>query len=434
MKKTLLLIAAVAMAFISCNKDGGKENEKTQLKAEVSLEVPAELQYGQPAELVATIVTDESISGVTFVGAKKEGETYTIIGENQPAQLDGNVAKVDFFADNKEITDVAVFVTSGKKEAQAYFPTKVTGELDGTVWFSDPATFKASPKVATHENDAAAYPNAGTGAGCDMPSYFSMHGVKVGNEWKHIVSLSEARPQDGKDVSFAFVNVLENTAKQPDQIAYIGSQRGFAFCNLSSLTAGTVGRQCDAYAVDGHEMKKLAESASNFKMRLVRGSWKGAEHWNEAEYKFIDALFLNLNKAQTNLEKMQAYYQLGQIQRVLDSATLVPAPETEEELTSFGGTNLLRQFVDLGPTAAKAPNETWRAGDYILFRSARTVEGQDTPKYYYGIMQIQQIPDINNTLVDVQGKEGKRMDNKEEINNLFGKPLYASIKIQCELK
>ena len=431
MKKTLLLIAAVAMAFVSCDKEGGKENKK-ELKAEVKLEVPAELQYGQPVELTATIVTDDAISDVTFVGAKKSGETYAIVGENQTATLEGNVAKVTFFADTKDMTDIAVLVAAGKKEAKAYFPTKVAGELAGTVWFSDPATFKAAPKVATHENDAATYPEANTGAGCDMPSFFSMHGVKVGSEWKHIVSLSEARPQDGKDVSIAFVNVLENTAKQPDQIAYIGSQRGFAFCKLSSLTAGTVGRQCDAYAVDGHEMKKLAES--DFKMRLVRGSWKGADHWNEAEYKFIDALYLKLKKAETNLEKIQAYYELGEIQRVLDNATLAPAPAEgeapSEELTSFGGTSLLRQFVELGPSSKKEISETWRAGDYILFRSGRTVEGQDTPKYYYGIMQIQQIPDISKAL----NPETKRMDNIEEINKLFGKPLYVGIKTQCEIK
>ncbi len=433
MKKTLLMIAAVAMAFVSCDKDGGN-GKKTELKAEVKMEVPAELQYGQPVALTATVVTDNALTGVTFVGVRKSGETYEVIGEDQAGTLEGNVAKVNFFADTKEMTDIAVIVAAGKKEAKAYFPVeKVAGELPGTVWFSDPEVFKAAPKVATHDNDAVTYPAPNTGAGCDMPSFFSMHGMKIGNEWKHVVSLSEARPQDGKDVSFAFVNVLENTAKQPDNLAYIGSQRGFAFCTANRLTAGTVGRQCDAYEVDGHGIKKMAEQDANFKMRLVRGSWKGADHWNEQDYKFIDGLYLRLKSAKTDLEKMKAYYELGEIQRVMDNATLVSAdsvPAEGEELTAFGGTGLLRQFVDFGPSAKSAVDETWRAGDYILFRSARTVEGQETPKYYYGIMQIQLIPDISKALNAETGK----MDNIEEINNLFGKPLYVGIKTQCELK
>ncbi len=432
MKKTLLLIAAAAVALVSCDKESGN-SDKTKLEAEIQMEVPAELQYGQPASLTATIIADEAITGVSMTGAKKNMEAYTLVGEKQIAVVEGNVAKIQFFADTKDMTDIEVLVEAGKKQAKTYFSTKVTGEAQGTVWFSDPVALKASPKVATHENDAATYPAVGSGAGCDEPSFFSMHGVKVGEEVKHIVSLSEARPLDGKDVSMAFVNVLENTAKQPDKIAYIGSQRGFAFTEISRLSAGTIGRQCDVYEVDGHNMKKAAETG--FKMRLVRGSWKGADHWKEEEYKLVDGLYLRLKSAETNLEKMKAYYELGEIQRVLDNATLDSVVEEgSDELTSFGGTGLLRQYVDAGPSAKTAPNETWRAGDYILFRSERPVEGQDVSKYYYGIMQIQQIPDLSKTWVDVAGKDGQRMDNKEEVNNLFGKALYVGIKTQCEIK
>lgn len=427
MKKTLMMIAATTVLFASCDKEGGKG--KGTLEAEITMEVP-ELVYAQPTSLTATVVSSEPVRNVVFAGAKKTGDTYSIIGENQPGTVEGTALTVDFFADTKEMTDVAVTVSAGSKSKTAYFPvSKISGEILGDVWVSDPVEMQADAKVANHENDNATYTEPNTGAGSDTPSFFSMHGLKVNGEVKHILSLSEARPADGKNVSFAFVNVLENTAKQPDQIAYIGSQRGFAFCKISSLTAGTIGRQCDAYEVEGHSVKKAAES--DFKMRLVRGSWKGADHWDEAEYKFVDALNLKIKNAKTNLEKMQAYWALRGIQERFDSATLVDGDPAEgEELTSFGGTSLLRRVVDYGPSAKKDPNETLRPGDYILIRSGRTemIGEQEVTKYYYGIIQLQVFPDESKAL----NAEG-RMENIEEINKLFKQPMYMSVKTQCEI-
>ena len=434
MKKTLFLLAAVALSFVACSKDdSGSSNTDSvkELTAEVNVRFTSDvLAYGQPNSLSVAVNSDEVIDKCSAIAVKKEGETYTEVGEVQTLELSEAKASVDqvfhaeYFADSKDMTDIAVTVNSGKLAKTVYFPVKVEGELPGTVWIDEKAFFTASPKVATHENNPDLYPNANTGAGCDEPSFFSMHGMNINGEVKHIVSLSEARPLDGKDLSFVLCNVLENTSKAPNAIAYIGSQRGFVFCDIATTTAGTIGRQCDAYNVDGHDIKKAAELA-NFKFCLVRGSWK-VGHFDEndaAAYDAVSRLNNQIKSANTNLEKMKAFWALGEIQRTMDTATLPNELPEGVDPTSLKVTNMLRQFIDLGPTAKNAPNEQWRAGDFIILRSKRGEQ------YYYGIMQIRQVPDITACLNADTG----RADNIEGLNKLFGQKLYVSIKCQCEV-
>ena len=422
MKKTLFALAAMALIAVSCNKDGGDDTKVVPLDATFTLttELTEALPYGQPTTLEGTAVTTATLDSYVLTAVKKSGEAYVAVGEAQAFKAAGNEMSVEFFADSKEMTDIEVALKAGKQEAKFYFPATAAGELKGTFWMNDAVMMAATPKVGTNENDPETYPVAGTGAGSDIPSFFSMRGATVNGEVKHILSLNDAREVGGVDVSMAWVNVLQNTSNN----VYIGGQRGLAFVRCNSLTAGTVGRQCDVYEVDGKKID-IEKTDNAFGLSAIRGSWAG-ESYDEEEYKFVDKLFLDINKAETNLEKMKAFWALYQIQEVLDNATL----GVEENPTNLSNKNMYRRYVEAGETSAKALSEQFRAGDYFIIRT--NAGTADAPQYIYGIIQVLQLPDDSYTFtLPSTGVDGKMCMDKEKTAELFEKPAYFSIKTQC---
>lgn len=217
------------------------------------------------------------------------------------------------------------------------------------------------------------------------------------------------------------LNVLENTAKN----ITLGSQRGYMYSGMkrTSLGGGTTGRQCDVYKYGDHQI--MDENVDiNFTMKYVRGSWAGKSYHPEL-FTAVDNIFVNLKKAETNLEKIKAFYALGEIQRKLDNSTL----GVTEEPTSLGGKTYLRKWVGAGN--GKSLEEVQRAGDYIIIRSVRQAKGEETPRYYYGLIQVMMFEyDDAQTFVE---KDGLRFIDPEKAKDLFMKPVYLDIKTQCEI-
>ena len=422
MKKTLLFAAALTMLFASCDKNN---DGKKELDAEFALETVGALTYGEPVALTGTITSNTAIDKVVFTGAKKaEDGTFAVVGEAQEGSIDGTTASVEFFADSKDINAIEVILSASKSAKKFYFDApKVTGELKGDVWFNDAAMLYPDNKVKNHQNSPEEFPEEFTGAGSDTKSFFSMHGVKVNGKIEHILSLNDLLSVDGKNASFCFLNVLQNTSNN----GFIGSQRGYMFSAMvaSSLGGGTTGRQCDIYKYGNHQIKDENVDL-NFKMARYRGSWSG-NNYKEELFKEIDRIFLNLKSPKTNLEKIKAFYALGEIQRKFDNSTL----GEEENPTNFKGDTYLRKWNFAGEKATSAPTEQYRAGDYIIFRSERKKEGEDKARYYYGIMQIKEF-EGDDSLCFVE-KDGKRYIDKERAMNLFMKPVYLDIKTQCEI-
>ncbi len=374
MKKTLLFAAALTMLLASCDKNN---DGKKELDAEFALETVEALTYGEPVALTGTITSNTAIDKVVFTGAKKaEDGTFAVVGEAQEGSIDGTTASVEFFADSKDINAIEVVLSTSDAAKKFYFDApKVTGEPKGDVYFNDAAVLYPDNKVENHENSPEKYPDEFTGAGSDTKSFFSMHGVKVGGKVEHILSLNDLLAVDGKNASFCFLNVLENTAKN----ITLGSQRGYMYSGMkrTSLGGGTTGRQCDVYKYGDHQI--MDENVDiNFTMKYVRGSWAGKSYHPEL-FTAVDNIFVNLKKAETNLEKIKAFYALGEIQRKLDNSTL----GVTEEPTSLGGKTYLRKWVGAGN--GKSLEEVQRAGDYIIIRSVRQAKGEETPRYYYGL-------------------------------------------------
>lgn len=420
MKKTLLFAAALTMLLASCDKNN---DGKKELDAEFALETVGELTYGEPVALTGTITSNTAIDKVVFTGAKKaEDGTFAVVGEAQEGSIDGTTASVEFFADSKDINAIEVVLSTSDAAKKFYFDApKVTGEPKGDVYFNDAAVLYPDNKVENHENSPEKYPDEFTGAGSDTKSFFSMHGVKVNGKVEHLLSLNDLLAVDGKNASFCFLNVLQNTAKN----ITLGSQRGYMYSGMkrTSLGGGTTGRQCDIYKYGDHQI--MDENVDiNFTMKYVRGSWAGKSYHPEL-FTAVDNIFVNLKKAETNLEKIKAFYALGEIQRKLDNSTL----GVTEEPTSLGGKTYLRKWVGAGN--GKSLEEVQRAGDYIIIRSVRQAKGEETPRYYYGLIQVMMFEyDDAQTFVE---KDGLRFIDPEKAMDLFMKPVYLDIKTQCEI-
>ncbi len=420
MKKSLLFAAALTMLFASCDKNN---DGKKELDAEFALETVEALTYGEPVALTGTITSNTAIDKVVFTGAKKaEDGTFAVVGEAQEGSIDGTTASVEFFADSKDINAIEVVLSTSDAAKKFYFDApKVTGEPKGDVYFNDSAVLYPDNKVENHENSPEKYPEEFTGAGSDTKSFFSMHGVKVGGKVEHILSLNDLLAVDGKNASFCFLNVLQNTSNN----GFIGSQRGYMYSGMkkTSLGGGTTGRQCDTYKYGDHQITD-ENVDSDFTMKYVRGSWAGKSYHPEL-FTAVDNIFVSLKKAETNLEKIKAFYALGEIQRKLDNSTL----GVTEEPTSLGGKTYLRKWVGAGN--GKSLEEVQRAGDYIIIRSVRQAKGEETPRYYYGLIQVMMFEyDDAQTFVE---KDGLRFIDKEKAMDLFMKPVYLDIKTQCEI-
>lgn len=420
MKKTLLFAAALTMLLASCDKNN---DGKKELDAEFALETVEALTYGEPVALTGTITSNTAIDKVVFTGAKKaEDGTFAVVGEAQEGSIDGTTASVEFFADSKDINAIEVVLSTSNAAKKFYFDApKVTGEPKGDVYFNDSAVLYPDNKVENHENSPEKYPEEFTGAGSDTKSFFSMHGVKVGGKVEHILSLNDLLAVDGKNASFCFLNVLQNTEKN----ITLGKHRGYMYSGMkrTSLGGGTTGRQCDCYRYGDHQI--MDENVDiDFTMKYVRGSWAGNSYHPEL-FTAVDNIFVSLKKAETNLEKIKAFYALGEIQRKLDNSTL----GVTEEPTSLGGKTYIRKWVNAGN--GKGLEEVQRAGDYIIIRSVRQAEGEETPRYYYGLIQVMMFEyDDAQTFVE---KDGLRFIDPEKAMDLFMKPVYLDIKTQCEI-
>ena len=416
MKKSLLLAlsAVVAMFATSCDKDS---SSKKTLDAEFTLtEQLGTVTYGQPVELEGTVISSVAITNASAVTAKNG----TVVGTAQELKISGDKITGLVFIDSMDAAEITVTLGAGNKSKDFSFPIEKVNPAARKIGFyaNDALCMQADSIVQNHVNTPDVFPVEFTGKGSDVPSFFSMLGVKVGNEVKHVLTLTEARERDGEKLSFGWVNVLQNTSNR----VYIGGQRGYMFtgCKASALGGGTTGRQCDIYEVDGHQIKD--ENVDDFGMTIIRGSW--SPEYDEEQYKFVDALFINIpSECETELDRVKGIYNLSKIQEVMDNATL----GEETEPTSLPNKTYCRRYTDAGHTAKKNLADNFKAGDYLVLRSK--VKVGESFEYYYGILQIVQLYDDSAAVTTAEN--GFTCLDTKLAKDLFLKPNYFSVKVQC---
>lgn len=416
MKKSLVLAlsAVVAMFATSCDKDS---SSKKTLDAEFTLtEQLGTVTYGQPVELEGTVISSVAITNASAVTAKNG----TVVGTTQELKISGDKITGLVFIDSMDAAEITVTLGAGNKSKDFSFPIEKVNPAARKIGFyaNDALCMQADSIVQNHVNTPDVFPVEFTGKGSDVPSFFSMLGVKVGNEVKHVLTLTEARERDGEKLSFGWVNVLQNTSNR----VYIGGQRGYMFtgCKASALGGGTTGRQCDIYEVDGHQIKD--ENVDDFGMTIIRGSW--SPEYDEEQYKFVDALFINIpSSCETELDRVKGIYNLSKIQEVMDNATL----GEETEPTSLPNKTYCRRYTDAGHTAKKNLADNFKAGDYLVLRSK--VKVGESFEYYYGILQIVQLYDDSAAVTTAEN--GFTCLDTKLAKDLFLKPNYFSVKVQC---
>lgn len=414
----LLTIFFVGIHFSSCKKDEEKEANVQFTLDQTSFDV---VNYAAPLQIKGTATSDKPITSLTFTGVKLENGVYVPKGDAQeyPSTSTSTINfDMEYFVDSKEITHIEIKATVGNAIKTTYISIgKVEGEANGSA-FVGQVILKSDTMVWNHENHPDVYPTPNTGASSSTPSIFSIQGVNINGEIKHVLSVDELRSVDGLNGSFCFLNVLQNTSNG----AYIGSQRGYMFSNLwkTQLGGGTTGRQCNLYEINGKAIRQEKIDTTQFK--IIAGSWIGSG-WNEARYKLVDSLFTVLgDEATTNSAKIRANYLLGKIQSRLDNATL----GVTDNPTSLGALNYARRRTDAGTGSTSPMVENFRTGDYIILKS------QKGGKLYYGIMQIVQMYDDTQCFVNVEGV-GQKI-GQEEAKMLFLKPLILNIKVQTAVE
>lgn len=408
----------LAVALVACEKND--EEAKAKLEATITLAEGVEaaiaegVAYGQPIAVQGRVSTTDALTEVVLTGVAKSGESYVAKGSAQTLEQKGIEVDHLWFADTKEATHLEVKLVASVKSVAFYFPLgAVEGEWNYGAWTEPTAVLMADNKIANNANSPDLYPTANTGAGSDTKSFISMNGVEVNGERKHILSLNELLPVDGAGTSFCWANVYQNTTNN----ITLGSQRGYVLCDVPTLTAGTIGRQCDVYKYGEHFLNKANCPPADLS-RIV-GSWAG-EDYDEEEYRFVDALFLSIpEEVETLADQMRAFYQLGEIQRVLDNSTL----GVEVEPTTLTNANMYRQFTDAGNGIS---SENFRAGDYIIMHTENKV-GEQTV-YTYGIIQIVQLYDVSKHIIT--NEDGKQFIDPNQTESLFKQPCYFNIKSQ----
>lgn len=412
-----LVLLSVSFLCISCDKDDVKEANVQFTLEKTAIDVA---KFAEPLLVKGTITADKAITGIYLTGVKKQENVYVATGEPQEYKVSGQAAvnlTMEYFVDSKDITHIEIKVAVGDLSKNAYISVaSVTGDAKGSAFLGQ-VILRADTMVWNAENHPEVYTTPNTGAEAKTTAFFSIHGVMINGVKKHALTGDELRSVQGQNGSFAFVNVLQNTANK----AYIGSQRGYMFTNLwtSQLGGGTTGRQCDIYEIGGKAIRQANIDTTSF--RIVPGSWIGT-NWNEAQYKFVDSLFLRIaDEATSEASKMRAYYQLGRIQTTLDNSTL----GEQNNPTNLGTLNFARRRANAGTSGTSAMVEQFRAGDYIILKN---IKGG---KLYYGIMQIVQMYDDTQAMVNVEGV-GQKL-GQEEAKQLFHKPLILNVKVQTQL-
>ena len=74
MKKTIFALAALALVFVSCNKDGGDDKVKPLDATLTFAQESVELVYGEPTVIAGTIQTSATVSQAVLTGVKGQDE------------------------------------------------------------------------------------------------------------------------------------------------------------------------------------------------------------------------------------------------------------------------------------------------------------------------------------------------------------------------
>jgi len=346
--KYLLILVVAGLGFAACNNEESI-NYLNMPAPDVQL-VADEISsaaFGGNVEIAGTATSEVGVRDIAYTLLKKSGSDYVPIGIPKYVALDTIARKIDFsipvLIEDDEVAAVEVAVTDVvTKSSKTLFLIKaITGIPQGGVYVFNQV--EMAPEYERPENPV-------------QPYLFSTVGVNVNGKVKHVLTLKEAKETNSRGIDFAFINVWKNTQNNPPTAASRLGNRGFAFCDVSQLSRGPIGRQCD------NDWLPVRDTTCMF---LVTDNIAAAANFNQ--------LF------ETAADNWKTYKALNQIPELYPSWKV--------------GTN----YYILQRNGASADNTTacsinLKAGSFIVFRR------QNDNNFKYGIIKILEVADDTDAL------------------------------------
>lgn len=352
MKLKYVLIALTVWGGISsCDDDDERINYLNMAAPDVQLvtdEVPS-AAFGESIAVAGTVNSEVGIRDIGYTLMKKDGSGYASIGLEKYYLLDTIAKKLDFsipvLIEDDEVAAVEVTVTDvvAKSSKALFVISSITGVPQGGAY-----VFNLVEMAPEYERPADPV----------QPCLFSATGVNVNGTVKNVLTLKEAKDANSRGIDFAFINMWKNTQTNPPTASSRLGNRGFAFCDVSQLGRGPIGRQCDL------EWLPKRDTTCMF---LVSDNIASAAN--------LSQLF------ETASDNWKTYKALDQIPEFYTTWTV--------------GTNY-NVFQRSGSSAdnTTACSENLKNGSFIVFRR------QNNKNFKYGIIQILEAANDKDVLAD----------------------------------
>lgn len=239
--KTLyyILFPVSLVAFLATACDDNKSTDYSAMPApEIQLEQPAmdSATFGAEVQITGSVNSEVGVRDISYVLLKKNGEEYVVASANKNYALDTIAKKIDFAIpvkiEDEEVKGIEITATDVvTKSTKTIFTIKgVKGVPSGNAY-----VFNSIEMAPEYEQPIDP----------TQPCLFSAVGINVNGTVKNVLTLREAKDANTRGIDFAFINLWKNTQTNPPTASSRLGNRGFAFCDVSQLGRGPIGRQCD---------------------------------------------------------------------------------------------------------------------------------------------------------------------------------------------
>jgi len=339
--KYLLVMLGIGLCINACkNEENINYLNLPAPDVQLTTDEISSAKFGESVTVAGLVNSEVGVRDIAYTLMKKNGSDYVAIGSARYYALDTIAKKIDFsipvLIDDDEVAAVEVVATDvvTKSSKTLFIIQSISGVPQGGAYVFN--SIEMAPEYERPTNP-------------EQPCLFSTVGITVNGTVKHVLTLKEAKAANTRGIDFTFVNLWKNTQTNPPVAGSRLGNRGFAFCDVSQLSRGPIGRQCD------NDWLPVRDTTCMF---LVSDNIAATANFNQ--------LF------ETAADNWKTYKALSRIPELYISWTV--------------GTN----YYVLQRSGASADNTTAcsvniKAGSFIVFRR------QNDKKFKYGIMKIVEV-------------------------------------------
>lgn len=369
--KPIFYIILVFTAVLLNACDSKDESYFSQENPSLNLDIKSvsSVQFNDQVTISGVASSPNAIRDISFYLVKKTDSGYSRLWFSPLQYADITISKSVNFSGEVRVDDPdadAIAVIANDPYGHQTTEYITIGQIEG------------SPEGSAHvfrDMEITTEYEYGTSA----PYIFSLDGVNVGGNVKHIVSLDDIKQTQSKNAHIAFTSIWRNTTTYTSGV--LGNW-GYAFCEFRQLSRGPVGRQCDFIYLTGSA--NAPAGVDTCSLVLVPSATASINNFDQVfEYagdNFGTSNFLNLLSPLFN--------------------------------NTYANMYVINMKTNASGVNTAACNELAKNGDYIAFRLSRN------GVFTYGLLKIEQLPDASDILLD--GGNGKYITEPYEggvVNN-----------------